>query len=80
MSQWAVIYEEPGTRETFQGIPGRLHTPTPRDDAELLSAIKFLLERKRPVHFTIQAIESAQSPRQPPPVQVPLSGRKPAHP
>ena len=57
MSQWEVIYEEPGTRETYQGIPGRLHTPTPRDDGEMLEAMKFLLERKRPVKFTIRATE-----------------------
>lgn len=57
MPQWEVIFQEPGTRDTYKGEPGRLHIPTPRNDDELLKALKFILERHRPIRITINATE-----------------------
>lgn len=57
MPQWEVIFQEPGTRETYKGELGRLHVPVPRNDDELLKALKFILERHRPIRITINATE-----------------------
>lgn len=57
MSQWKVIYQEPGTKDIYEGEPGRLYIPVPHNDAKLLDALKFILERYRPIRITIIATE-----------------------
>lgn len=58
--QWEIIYEEPGTRETYKGEPGRLYTPVPRSNEELLEALKFILARFRPVRITLIETEATK--------------------
>lgn len=50
--QWKIVYETPPP--TWEGQPGKLWTPVPRDHREVADAIFMILERHNPIKITIK--------------------------